>query len=216
MLKINKVYLYDDIDYIYVHDRKRVRKRLIYTVSSISSVGKLLTKRKIKYRRGYFVEQKKFKVEMRILVPRVDKDKILFETLVKQANTKIDLVIAVTDKKEKKDLLNEIGRMGHACVGLVNKQTNEFYTVRDFARAIKIKSFVKTYQIIEQYLKTIYVPSRYRHRIQDAADTTIVSCLRNYATTWNALHGFSKRIDAMLEKDLTAYQKELNERKLSL
>ena len=214
MLKIGKVYKYKNNYYIYVADKSKYRGRNTYKVHRVLANGTLGKEKKIFYRRGDYKLEKNVEIDITILLPKKTRDDIHFLDLVQRSKQMLVELAAVKGKNQ--DLKKHISRNALASCAFYNSEKGNYNTLRDFARAIGLKSPAKLYNWMALYLSSIYTEKRYKSEIPNASDATIMSSVTNYSKRWKSYHGISKKLDPIFERDMQAYLKEFKDRGMAL
>jgi hypothetical protein len=88
MLKINKVYLYKNKVFLFVHDKVKYKGRITYIVSKVKSNGELGAKFKTKFQKGQFKLQKDIRAKVYISMPKAKREQVRYKNLIDDAMKK--------------------------------------------------------------------------------------------------------------------------------
>lgn len=211
MLKIGKVYSYGKKFYL-IADKFTRKSRVTYIGQQVFQSGSLGQKHKLKYTRGAFKLQPKIQVEIRISMPRENRDLAQYLSVVDSAIGMLELLEAVNWRS--KGLKRKIAEAAWASCYYYNHEEGRYYNLRDFAKQLGFTRPSRLYPWVADYMDNLFTEEKYLKAIPDAADKTIVSQVKSYSQRWNCYFGFSKRLDSLLEKDLKAYTAEVSIRSL--
>ena len=215
MLKINKVYIRENKEYLFVHSKIKKNGRNEYTVSKVNHYGELGRRKKVYFKRGKYRLFKDADIKIYVNIPQKDKQRMRWQLLVNDGIRKMTAIKISHDRDIKSDLRKEIGKLAVASIYFQNNETGERFNLRDFAKGLGFKNYATLYRWVEQYLNSIYTPQRYKKAIKEAADRTIVQSYNNTIIYWDGMYGYNKKINKILERDFKAYSKELKNRNLS-
>lgn len=208
MLSIGKVYLYNNARYVFVSKKGKRKGKTVYKVRKVNLDGSLGIEEIVKFQAGKFKVVKKYKLHIHVELPKVNRNKIRYESVLSNAKT----LIVEIKKHRSNDSKIKLAKLAIAVCDIPNQENkNGRYNLRDFAKSLGFKTYRKMYLLVGAYLKTQYTPKKYQ-RLKTAADSTIVGCVRNYEAVWSSLHGFNKELDGLLEMDFKAYTSEVQKR----
>lgn len=206
-LFIGKVYIYDS-DIIYIKGKRKFKKRIIYTIQKVFKNGSLGQEFERMFKRGECKIAKKYKAITYIKIPEEVKDVGRFKNLVSRSRKLI--------KSKDEDYKLRVAELAICCSGFQHLTEGRAYNLRDFARAVKFKSFNTLYRWVLAYYTIHYTEKKFKYAIPEAADTTIVNMIINHQETYKSYYGFNKKLDKLLTKNAKAYLLEFNTRGLSL
>jgi hypothetical protein len=212
MLKIGKVYLYENKNYIYVHTKKKVGGRNIYSVSKVDINGELKKPIDVRFKRGKFKLIEDVSIRILVRIPQKNRQKLKWLKVVNDAQRKMVALKISGCRETKRELRKEIGKLAVASIYFQNSESGDCFNLRDFAKELNFNTYTTLYRWAENYLRSIYTEDRYKNAIKSAADRTIYQAYNNKMKYWSGLYGFNKNINKMLDRDLKAYMKEMRER----
>ena len=207
ILRIGKVYKYDSF-LIYIASKRRFNKRVIYTIQRVNSSGVLGPKSEKIFKRGECKLVKNCKAIIYIKLPDGIKNRARFENLVERARK--------LAKKKPHNFKIEMAKLAICCSEFEHATEGRQCNLRDFARAVKFKSFNTLYRWVLDYYSMFYTDRKYNVAIPSAADSTIIKTINTHQRTFSSYYGFNKKLDQLLTKNARAYMAEFNLRGLSL
>lgn len=209
MLKLSKVYKFENVLY-YISNIQKSKKRNVYTIRKVNLDGSLGTVRKVLFKRNTFEEVKNVKIHIRVEMPRATKDNLAYNILVNRTK------LLVTKGTITRETALEIAENAYASIAFYNGELGRNYSIKDFAKNIGLRSGKKLYIWIALFLKSHFTEIKYRKAIKEAADITIITCIKNYQRSWDSIYGYNKEINELVKRDFAAYMEEFKERGLSM
>jgi hypothetical protein len=222
MLKVGKVYFDSKTkNYFYVASLTQKDRKLNYVLHRITLVGrlaerKLVPKSSIKKGQTRYELDAKIKVEVTVKLKRVHREHIQWRTIVNEARKEVKLIISSKSKYLKEKHKTTLAKIAYCSVGHYLEKEGRDSNLRDFAKAVGFKKPSKLYNIIADYLDAVLRPTKYSRSLPNASDISIIDAIKCYSSNWQLIHGFNKRIDAKIERDLKGYTKEVNKRSLKI
>lgn len=212
MLKSGFVYKHIKGSYFYVKSHRRVKRRLLYTVSKIQSNGHMGSTYEVYFKRGDWTLVKDAEVEIQVWLPKADKHRIKWQNTVDKAKDILMEMVYSTDVALNKERSKEIAILAISSIYYQNNIAGRRFNLRDFAKGIGLKRYQKLYKFVELYLKTLYTKDKYKKALPEAASSTLQSNYNKLKVYWDGLHGFNKEINSLLEFNLQQYAKEMAKR----
>jgi len=213
-MKLGNVYLYNKT-YLYFKDKRRVKKRIVYTVQEVSSAGELSEPFEKMFRRNDCKLVDKCEINIQVILSKYDKDKNKFYQLVKRAVVYNDTSKAYR-VNQRKSYHDNIAKLAICCSGYFNKAEDRRYNLRDFSEAMNLTRNSDLYKWVRDFYNFYFTTKKYKQAIPSASDTTIISVIRKYNETLSSYIGYSKKLDELIHNDLKAYIKEFQKRGLRL
>ena len=213
MLKIGKVYKFVG-DYWYIASVRRYKK-LLYTIRKVNANGSLGLTREVPFKRGVFRLAKNVQVKITVRLPREERLSILYNTLLKDTQRLVLEYATPERRKEGFDYERTIAQYAISAVGHYESEKLELVNLKTFAKALGFKNARRLYGWVADYYETQFTEHKYQN-MDSISDATIMHTIESYKNCYHLLHGFSKKVSALLEKDFKAYLKELTKRGLSM
>lgn len=207
-LEIGSVYLYNNKTYLFVKNKFRREKRIIFELVKLRSDGSFGQSTLMKFKADMFKKVDSVKVEVRIHVPRVDSHKIQYEALVEEVHEYLQLF--KKKKISKKDARYKMAQNCLTAITLYNKEDERNYNLRDFAKSLEMKRYLKAYQ---------WVASTMTERVhQDAknaaslSDRSVNMIYNNYRKYLPSMAGFNKDLNLIIKKNIKLIIQEKKKR----
>ena len=209
LLKTGVVYRHKN-QYLLVLGHRVFKRRRIYTVQKISRKGSIRVKPfEIRYESDGF-EATKIIARVEAEIPKTDFDTQKFYYNLKECRAMLQDFAVSGQNKEDVDTI-AIKILG--LVGLYDGKAKVQADLRYIAIRLGVKRPTKLYRILRTHYEGFVTEGR-RVAISKASDETLVKSYNSYRETWKFVHGFSKGIDELLERDLGFYIAEMRERNL--
>ena len=217
MVQIGKVYLDTrDKNYYYCASITKVKGCINYIFNRVTSIGRLGFSKNVprtqilKYKNRYKI-QDGIKVKISFDLPKSHRSKMLWQQTISNGKSEIKGILKSKSEPIKERHRTTLAKIAHCSVGHYMELEDRESNLRDYAFAVGFKQPSKLYAIIAKYLESRHRPGR---KIKAFNDSTILDTIHGYKNSWKLIHGFSKKIDSLIDADFKAHLAEARRRKL--
>jgi hypothetical protein len=214
MLKIGSVYQYEN-NLWYVESKRKYR-RILYRLRRVLADGSLAEVFETNFTRGEFHIVEKARAYIKIDIPKSVRRQMMYMNLVRETKKLLMEYVTPEKRQQHKNYTWQLAQHSIASIGHYDSKRKKVIDLRIFAKDIGLKSGAKLYNLIARYYKESCPEAKYTHEIPSLSDSALISSYEQMTNTWKYIHGYSKRLDGYLERDLRGYIDELKERNINL